>query len=350
MVGRRIALSPMSEPALYNRSGLLASVLPILDRDGAPCRVVIVKASYAVQVGGPLRVADEPREVRMGDELWGPPEIADLRLPGDFCPAKLGTDFILSGHAVPPRGQLCHRIDVGIRVADRTKVLRVHGPRLWRRSLLGVAPGPSEPVGRTPLSWSRAYGGLDLTQPDHPLEEPRNPVGSGIARHVERLVGKPAPQIEAPHQPIGAAGDRLAPVGCAPLGRSFAPRRQAAGTYDAAWVQSGYPARPADYREAHENCAPDDMVFQEPLRGGEAVCIAGVHGDGALDFALPKLRLLVAAEIDGALIERRPHLDTVVVDSDAMVLELVWRALFRCPPKMRHRFTAVHVRAKEFLA
>ena len=34
-------------------------------------------------------------------------------------------------------------------------------------------------------------------------------------------------------------------------------------------------------------------------------------------------------------IERRPHLDTVVVDSDALVLELVWRALFRCPPKMR---------------
>ena len=339
----------MSEPDLYNRSGFVASVLPILDRDGAPCRVVIVKASYAIQVGGLLQLAEQPRDVRLGDELWGPPEVPDLRLPGDFCPAKVGTDFVLSGHAMPPSGQACDRVDVGIRVADRVKLMRVHGPRAWRRSLLGVVPGPSEPMRATPLSWSRAYGGLDLSEPDRPLEEPRNPVGSGVARHTDRLVGTPAPQIEALDEPIGAAGGRFAPVGCAPLGRSFMPRRQTAGTYDAAWVKSGYPARPADYKEEHENCATEALVFREPLRGGEPVRITGVNATGALDFMLPKLRLVVEAEIDGTAIERRPHLDTVVVDSDAMVLELVWRALFRCPTKMRRRFTSVQVQAKEFL-
>lgn len=340
----------MSEPVLHNRSGFVADVLPILDRDGVPSRVVIVKASYRLQVGTPLCVAEQPREVRLGDELWGPPEIPDLRLPGDLCPAKVGTDFVVSGHAVAPRGQLCHQVEVGIRVANRIKVMRVHGPRLWRRSLLGVVPGPSEPIGATPLAWSRAYGGLDLSQPSRPLEEPRNPVGSGITRHVDRLVGTPAPQIEAPNDPIGTAGDRMAPVGCAPLGRSFAPRRQSAGTYDAAWIKSGYPARPSDYREEHENCAAEDLVFREPLRGGEPVRVTGVNADGPLHFMLPKLRIVVEADIDGAVIERRPHLDTIVVDSDAMVLELVWRALFRCPSKMRKRFTAVRVQAKEFVS
>ncbi|MDP9044240.1 MAG: DUF2169 domain-containing protein [Pseudomonadota bacterium] len=339
----------MSEPDLYNRSGFVASLLPILDRDGAPCRVVIVKASYAIQVGGPLRLAEHPREVRLGDEPWGAPEIPDLRFPGDFCPVKVGTDFILSGHATPPVGQLCQRVDVGIRVADRVKLLRVHGPRQWRRSLLGVVPGPSDPMQATPLSWSRAYGGLDLSRPDAPLEEPRNPVGSGIVRQTDRLIGNPAPQIEAPGEPIGAAGGRFVPVGCAPLGRSFSPRRQAAGTYDTAWIQSGYPARPTDYREEHENCATEDLVFREPLRGGEAVRITGVHAAGPLDFVLPKLRVLVEARIDGATIERRPHLDTVVVDSDGMVLELVWRALFKCPTKMRGRFASVQVQAKGFV-
>jgi hypothetical protein len=340
----------MSEPTLYNHSGLVASVLPILDRHGAPCRVVIVKATYAIRLSGPLQLAEAPRDVRMGDELWGPAEIPDIRLPGDFCPAKVGTDFVLAGHAVPPRGKACDRLDVAIRVADRLKLMRVYGQRLWQPSLLGIVPGPSGTMEATPLAWSRAYGGLDMTRPDRPLEEPRNPVGSGIARRIESLVGTPAPQIEAPNEPIRAAGGSFAPVGCAPLGRSFAPRREAAGTYDANWIRSGYPARPADYREEHENCAPRDLVFGEPLRGGEVVRVCGVNANGALDFTLPKLRIVVEAEIDGAAIERRPDLDTVIVDSDAMVLELVWRALFRCPTKMRKRFNSIRVQAKEFVS
>ena len=117
-----------------------------------------------------------------------------------------------------------------------------------------------------------------------------------------------------------------------------------------AMAGSGYPARPSDYREEHENCAPEEFVFREPLRGGEVVRITGVNAAGPLDFVLPKHRLVIEAAIDGATLERRPHLDTVVVDSDAMVLELVWRALFRCPTKMRGRFTSVQVQAKEFLA
>lgn len=349
----------MDEPAFYNHSGHAATLLPILDRDGAEARLVIVKASYAItpvrgdaagQGGSTLLPTEEPREIRLGDEPWGAPEIADLRLPADFGLPKPGTDFILAGHAVPARGVSATRMDVGLRVADRVKVLRVHGPRAWRRALTGVVPGPAGPLERTPLAWSRAYGGADFTDPRRPLEDARNPVGSGIARQAERLVGLPAPQIESPDDPVASAGGSHVPAGCAPLGRHFEPRRRTAGTYDAAWLQGAYPGRPADYRPEHEHCAPPDFVFQEPLRGGEPVRIAGVHADALLDFLLPKWLVRVDATIDGRTQEQRPHLDTVVVDSDAMVVELVWRALFRCPPKMRDRFTAVKVQAKEFLA
>lgn len=340
----------MDEPALYNHGPHQASLLPILDRDGAPARTVIVKATYDIRPGQPPRISETPREVRMGDEPWGAPELADLKLPGDFCIAKPGTDFIVSGHAVAPAGIPVSCMDVGIRVAGRIKMLRVHGPRTWRRGVLGVAPSASEPMERTPLAWSRAYGGLDLSDPQRPLEEARNPVGSGVARQPERLAGSPAPQIEAPGEPIAAAGGRYVPVGCAPLGRNFEPRRKLAGTHDAAWLRSGYPARPADYRPEHERCAAPDLQFAEPLRGGEPVRLVGVHAAGALEFALPKWLVRMDAQIDGKLVERRPHLDTVVVDTDAMVLELVWRALFRCPPRMRDRFTSVRVQCKEFIA
>lgn len=339
----------MDEPILYNATGFHADVLPILDREGAQARLAIVKASYRIQPDAPLVLAEQQRELRDGDETWGRPEIADIRLPGDVCLAKPGTDVILSGHALAPHALPCAMVDVVMEVSGRVKRMRVHGPRLWRRGATGVVPGPAQPMRATPLAWSRAYGGLDLTDPAHPLEEPRNPVGSGVSRHVDRLIGTPAPQIEAPGAPIGTAGGRYAPVGCAPIGRHFQPRRQSMGTYDAAWVQSVYPARPADYRDVHEQCAPPDMVFDKCLQGGERVMISGVHADRPLAFELPRWRIVVSAEIDGAQIERRPHLDTVLIDSDALVLELVWRALYRCPPKMRDRFTAVRVQAKEFI-
>ena len=340
----------MDEPALRNDSDFHASVLPILDRDGAHARIVIVKAAYAIRPGEPLEFADEPREPRLGDEMWGPPEVADIRWPADFCIAKPGTDFVLSAHAVAARQGVDTFVDVGIRVADRARVLRVHGAREWRRTVGGVAPGPAavirEPI---PLAWSRAYGGLDLSDPARPIEEPRNPVGSGIAHDVNTLVGRAAPQIEAPDAPVDSAGARShVPVGCAPIGRTFEPRRRAAGTYDAAWLEQRYPARPSDYDASHENCAAPDWRFAEPLRGGEPVRIAGVSPLGAIEFALPKWRVVVQAAIDGKVIEQRPHLDTVLVDGDARVVELVWRALFRCPPKMHDRFTAIRVAAKEF--
>jgi hypothetical protein len=340
----------MDEPAFYNHGPHAASLLPILDRDGAPARIAIVKATYALRIGEPLRRAETPREVRLGDEPWGAPEVADLRLPGDFCIAKPGTDFIVSGHAVAPGDVPVPCIDVEIRVAGRGQAMRVHGPRIWRRGLMGVAPSASEAARRTPLAWSLAYGGLDLSDPERPLEEARNPVGSGIARRVEHLVGTPAPRIESPDDPITAAGGRYVPVGCAPLGRHFEPRRKLAGTYDAAWIRSGYPARPADYRPEHEQCAAPGLVFAEPLRGGEPVRLRGVHAAGALEFALPKWLVRIDALIDGRPVTQRPHLDTVVVDTDAMLLELVWRGLFRCPPRMRDRFTSVRVQCKEFLA
>lgn len=339
----------MTEPVLYNESSFYGCVLPILDREGAHSRLVLVKATYAIVPGEVPDLAEEQRHERLGDEPWGVPEVADIRLPGDFCPAKPGTDFVISGHAVPPEGYRGTSSDVLIRVANREMKLRVHGQRKWQRTMGSVAPGPSQPVGITPLAWSLAYGGIDLTEPSKPLEEPRNPVGRGVARDVGSLVGTLAPQIEFPDEPVHSAGANNVPAGCAALGRNFEPRRKTAGTYGTDYVEKVYPARPSDYEEAHENCAAPDLVFREPLRGGERVTLSGVHAGGALDFLLPKWRILIEASIDGAVVAHRPHLDTVLVNTDAMELELVWRGLYRCPTKMRKRFETVRIRSKEFV-
>lgn len=335
----------MHEPEFFNNTSFTAVALPLLDTEGAECRVVVVKATYHLGIGEVP--ADEPRPLRFGDEMWKSSEVADVKYPSDLCTFKPGTDFLIVGHVVGDELRRPSSVDVQIRVANRIRTLRVHGERFWEYSPDGVEPGAAAPVARVPLAWSQAWGGFDDSDSQRPLEEPRNPVGSGVSLRPKNLVGKRAPQIEDPQYPVAKAGTRGVPAGCAALGRHFEPRRKWAGTFDAAWLESRHPARPADYDPRHENCAPPEFVFQESLAGGTEGHITGIHPDRDFLFTIPGPKVVIEATIDGALLERRPHLDTVLADTDAGLIELVWRTAFRCPPKMRKRFARIEVNRKD---
>jgi hypothetical protein len=338
------------EPEFYNYTPYVAELVPQTDRDGAECRVAVVKATFALPAGRAPMLHDTPRPIRAGDEMWEKPEVADVRYPGDLCVLKPGTDFVVVGHAVAPHGREVPFVDVTVHCGTRTKVLRVFGDRLWVDGALGVRLGEPEPLVRVPLAWSRAYGGFDASVPDKPVEEPRNPVGRGVARRSGALVGRPGPQIDDPDHPVRSPSRRHTPVGCAALGRHFEPRRTHAGTCDAGWLQTRFPGRPADYRDEHQNAAPPDQVFTSALRGGEDVYVGGVHVDGPISFKIPRRWIVIEAEIDGATQTARPHLDTVLVDGDARLVEMVWRGSFRCPAKMRNRFKLVRVIEKEVVS
>ncbi len=95
------------------------------------------------------------REIRPRRRTCGAPRARHIRLPGDFYPAKPGTDFVLSGHAMPRPGQAERFVNVAAGIADRAMVLRVNGPRVWeRRSRYErrVLLGPSGPMVPTPLA------------------------------------------------------------------------------------------------------------------------------------------------------------------------------------------------------
>lgn len=335
----------MNEPDFYNNTPYAAMPVPLIDRHGRECRVVIVKATLT---SGPIpRLADEQRPLRPGDEMWGAPEIADIRYSGDFCCEKPGSDVVVAAHVEGDERQTF--ADVEIQIAGRRKALRIHGERVWEESFAGVRVGPPKRLKKTPLAWSLAYGGFDLSDPEHPVEESRNPVGRGVARNRRDLMGKPAPCIEDPRHPINSPGIHNVPAGCAPIGRHYEPRRTRSGTYDSRWLEEQFPARPDDYDERHENSAPPDFVFAEPLRGGEAGFVAGLRPGGRLDFSIPPIRIVISATISGSEEVRRPHLDTVLVDADSGVIECVWRAAFVCPPKMRDHFTKILIIEKRLL-
>jgi hypothetical protein len=335
----------MHEPDFFNNTPFAAGVFPLIDKDGYDCRVVVVKATYCLNEREEL--ADEPRLIRFGDEMWGAPEIADVKYPADLCCHKPDTDFLLVGHAEADSLKRQTSLTLEIEVGNRQFALRVHGDRFWDESLTGVTVTPPAPIETVPLSWSRAWGGFDNSDPDRPVEEPRNPVGRGIVSRPDHLIGKPAPQIEKPSSPINKPGIDNVPAGCAPLGRHFEPRRKWAGTCDDAWLQNVYPARPGDYDPRHENCAPRELVFDRQFTDGEAGEIRGLRPTGPIRFRVPAIRVLIEATIDSQQVERRPHIDTVLIDADASVMELVCRTAFRCPPKMRKRFNQIQIHRKQ---
>ena len=337
----------MYEPEFFNNTLFSAAPFPILNAQGNDCRVVIVKATYKLNENEEL--TDEPSEIRLGDEMWGAPEIPDIKYPGDLCCYKPGTDVVLVGHACGSASRPASSVVVNISVGNINESLRIYGERYWDTWGLGHAITPAAFVERVPLAWSLAWGGFDNSNPDSPVEDSRNPVGRGVARNPKDLAGTLAPQIESVSAPITGWGKGNVPAGCAPLGRHFEPRRTWAGTYDGNWLQNVYPAKPADYDVRHENCASPSLTLSTPLVSGEVARIVGLQPGREIHFAIPHVRLKIEATIDGQRIEQIPHLDTLLIDADRDVAELVWRAAFECPAKMRNRFTEIQLSSKEVI-
>lgn len=339
----------MHEPEFYNNTPFEAQILPFLNRRGWDSRLVVIKASYALGTGRERDLLQAQRPLRLGDEPWGDPEVADNRFPTDLCEFKPGTDFLVAGHALSPLGRPLPYIDVAVSIADRSRTLRAYGARHWALRVRQVGLSAPEPAERVPLCWQLAYGGLDRSQPDKPLECKENPVGRGVSRDPVLLHGQPAPQIEDPAQPLHAPNQAVRPVGLGPLGPNFEPRRSRAGTYDKHWLDEIHPAKPPDYDQAFEHVAQPELVFERPLRGGERGGVQGMTPEGRLLFEVPVERPFVEWTIDGKSDRSEPHLDTVIVDTDEQVMELVWRVCIPAPLKLRRRFSRVEVFRKKVI-
>ncbi len=179
----------------------------------------------------------------------------------------------------------------------------------------------------------------------------RNPGGRGFARpwflRAARVKQLPAPCIEYAHAPFSArrfwrsarGKGELVPAGFGFVGRGWLPRRELIGTFQAkaAWDRDELPQLPKDFDFRYWNGAPDDQQCRH-LEGGERFTLtnvcppsapfarAGAQGDTTLSFTLPRQSLfLLAADADEAVAAMPLSIDTVVIDLDASVVELVWR-------------------------
>jgi hypothetical protein len=333
----------MDAPSLDNKTAFAVQPIPLLGKDGERL-VVVVKATFVRRPGDSvleLCRGDGRRGVRPADVPWGDPEKSSIRYPSDFCIAKPGTDVVVVAAAHAPGGKATPSFDAGVRVGPLEKTVRVFGLRVWQENGAGLsAPRPTT---GTELRYDYAWGGLDASDPARIVEEPRNPVGRGIARDAASLTHQPAPSIEDPLQPIESARTKPPPAGMGAIGRHWEPRRAHLGTYDAKWLQERAPLLPLDHDDRANLCGSPGLIATPPLVGGEDVALLNLRpGGGALSFELPKIRVTATLVAPGRDPQKlTPYLDTVVLDAlDTpeevdVVVELVWRAAFKPPRRMK---------------
>lgn len=369
-----------------NRTALAASQFDMVDQFGEGFHVVVARMAYTL---GPCGADDMasllPRAVPApllteDHHLDGDTQAGTVQ-ESDFSPYKPRCDVIVNGAAHAPLGLAMEKFAVNLRVvaAGKTvidKTLTVCGERVFRKKavlkrlaqggvraatlgLLRPNPwhlGAPEKFVQLPLHYAFACGGqcrLDTKDGKQHESCDTNPLGRGFARHwyldAQQLATVPAPRIFYPKQPCtaeqfwqGAAGKNLPPpAGLAPIGRGWLPRRALAGSIEekAQWDQDEVPMLPEDFDFAYWNCAPADQQCVH-LAGQEQIALTNLcrhdHpsaradriGNTLLRFTLPKQALfLLLADLDDKLLVLRLAIDTVVVDTDANTVELVWRVI-----------------------
>ncbi|XXY51489.1 DUF2169 domain-containing protein [Sorangium sp. So ce269] len=320
----------MGHPAIENATSFALELLFVSDEEGRPLLVTLVQATYAIERGRSLVLAEQQPPPSLTGELWNPEApISSYKVEPAYAFIKRATDVVLVGHAQDPVRPV-HELQVSFRVGPVGKVLRVVGDRLWVRNAGAVVATRPMPFTRVPLSYERAFGGWDRSHPDPAYHtfEPRNPVGTGFRAPGSRFEeGVQLPNIEDPAEPIQQWGQVAPPAGVGFLSPDWQPRAARGGTYDEAWTRDRMPLLPKDFDRGFFNAASPGLVAPAYLAGDEPVLVENASPRGRLSFRLPGVRA-PGCRVELAHGDAAPELrlDTVVVDADADRVRLLWRA------------------------
>jgi hypothetical protein len=335
-----------------NETGVDAGWTLGFEPEGRELLVVAIKATYTIpRDGAEPTLTDEQVPLVTADVFNGEPGFSATLYEADYAHRKPACDVLLNGSAYPPDGRPVEEVIVTLRVGDMSKSIRVVGDRIWRVSLLTIAPTRPEPFTRLPISYDRAFGGVDVDPDDPERRETylKNPVGVGFypLSRGNALRDKPLPNTEQPDQSVRWVKGKYEPMAFGPLSRNVAARVAFAGTYDRRWRERRVPLFPEDFDYRYFQAAPPDQQISHP-KGGEEVVLQNLTPEGVTRFRLPVRRMPVLFSPHHApdqLVEA--VIDTVVIEPDLGRFTLTWRVSY---PLRRNAFELRQVIAGEMPA
>jgi hypothetical protein len=317
---------------LLNATKMQAEYTLGMEPDGRERLVVVVKGTFVIPKDGhgEPELADDQVPLIMADEFTGEPGLSAPVYESDFAAFKPRCDVLLNGSAYAPAARPAECVTGTLRVASINKSFDVVGDRIWDKLLLSVTPSEPKPFQVMPITYDRAFGGVDTAQddPDKCDAYTSNPIGIGYYPVTRRknLVGKPLPNTQQTNNPVKSPTGKYVPMSFGPIGRNFESRVAFAGTYDQNWLDNVFPFLPDDFDPRYYQAAPTNQQIDYP-RGGEMVELINLTPNGQTTFPLPKVQ--VPVEFNNASYERtevQAVLDTIIIEPDEDRLMLVWRA------------------------
>ena len=317
---------------LSNNTPVAAERTWVRDQDGAEEWIVAVKGSFIIEPDGRQVLDTEQMEVSRVPEFTGEPGLSSPLCDSDLVHTKSRTDVLLYGHAHSRGGKPATRVDVRLKLANISKILRVFGDRQIKKSILGISLTRPQLFTQMPILFERAFGGTDLRDENPKWHgwEPRNPVGVGFGTRKKHIIGTPAPNIEVPESPY-KDWRKGEPAGFGAIARHWSPRVEFAGTYDEAWEKTRSPLLPSNFDERFYQCAPEDQQVPGFLKGGEVVELYNLTPEGYLSFRLPVVTLGMSTRFyNGTAVTHRAELYTLVLRPDKRSFQMVWHSRLPC--------------------
>ncbi|OTA14672.1 hypothetical protein Xvie_03503 [Xenorhabdus vietnamensis] len=357
----------------------------MLDTEDQEYDVVAMKVGYQLLPAGKGEYLAELLPVMdlcVQDQYRGGLNISQVLKESDLALFKPKCDVIVNGTAYAPEGKPCPSFPIRLSVTDANgdilldKTLNITGEREFFRPDNGQWQlSDPKPFNRLPLDYRYAFGGgcrieaeddkaaKELTEEDKLSPEQRsqhpdgekapiahavweyNPIGTGFVlpwyARAKDLPRYPAPRITHPNAPVtaqhfaamlsgylSATEPASQPQGIGIIGRAWLPRRTLAGTYDQTWLDQRHPYLPQDFDFGYWNGAPQDQQIDWPSTD-ITLQLTNLTPDGSLQTQLPGHRPFILFRMeDGDLFPILMNLDTLIVDTDAMTLELTFRLHF----------------------
>ncbi|HHO68607.1 MAG TPA: DUF2169 domain-containing protein [Gammaproteobacteria bacterium] len=315
-----------------NRTAWAGGVYPGWGRDRLPQYTVVFKAAYDFDLDGKLAPRLPAPPIVEADEYFGDPLQTGLKAANETMPYKHGAEMYLYGTAFPPgEGKRVTEVRVGVDFPEGErfrKTLRVFGRREWKQVLMTPVIAGPQPLTPVPLRYERAFGGSNPNDADDVY--PLNPIGRGLNGKGWKLGNRELPQIEDAGHLITRPSDTPWPAGFGPVPLFWEPRASEAGEPDPAAAEAGECPYSADAEATLHNYAPADQHFETPFAGGEILHLAGffkeLEAGTAVRIALPVPSPYLFTIVGGKARELQPVCDTLIVDTDERLVQLVCRA------------------------
>jgi hypothetical protein len=320
---------------IWNQMGYPHQFTMGMDKAGHEYVVVVVKGTFDFPEtsNGPVRKSVEQTPLVFADIQTGEPGYSATLWETDFAFRKPRCDVILNGCAYAPGGRPAERVPVGIKIGNWTKLIEVVGNREWRAvGPLFTSTAP-EPFLKMPITYDRAWGGIDRLNPEEALPGAylRNPVGTGWAQTKNQrfIPGLRLPNTQKIGEDIRSPFGDYTPMSFGPMGRGWPGRIEYGGTYDRNWVDNIAPFLPPDFDERYFQMAPADQQIDLPT-GGEEVQLINLSPVGRIGFRLPDTKLPIRLFKGRQQVFNSAILpDSVLLDPEQNRFSFVWRTTQR---------------------